>query len=63
MGQFEERSYFHWADWLVFATMLLISAAAGIWHFKKAQKSNTEVYLLGGKGMSLYPVSASLVAR
>lgn len=63
MSEMEERSYFHWADWFVFSLMLLISAAAGIWHFRKAQKSNTEDYLLGGKGMSLYPVSASLVAR
>lgn len=62
MSEMEERSYFHWADWFVFSLMLLISAAAGIWHFRKAQKSNTEDYLLGGKGMSLYPVSASLVA-
>ncbi|XP_033219008.1 sodium-coupled monocarboxylate transporter 2-like [Belonocnema kinseyi] len=62
MVTLDQRAYFHWADWLVFGTMLSISAAAGIWHFKKAQKSNTEDYLLGGKGMSLFPVSASLIA-
>ena len=59
----EERSFFHWADWTVFGSMLLISAGAGIWHFKKAQKSNTEDYLLGGKGMNIFPVTASLIAR
>ncbi|XP_003704114.2 sodium-coupled monocarboxylate transporter 1 [Megachile rotundata] len=57
-----ERGYFHWADWLVFALMLAVSAAAGLWHYRRAQKSSTEDYLLGGKSMGLFPVSASLVA-
>ncbi|XP_012275282.1 sodium-coupled monocarboxylate transporter 1 isoform X2 [Orussus abietinus] len=57
-----ERWYFHWADWLVFVLMLVISAAAGLWHFRRAQKSNTEEYLLGGNKMGLFPVSASLIA-
>ncbi|GAB1864998.1 Sodium-coupled monocarboxylate transporter 1 [Camponotus japonicus] len=57
-----ERGYFHWIDWLVFALMLFISAAAGLWHFKRAQKSNTQDYLLGGRSLGLFPVSASLVA-
>ncbi|KAG6798096.1 sodium-coupled monocarboxylate transporter 1 isoform X1 [Apis mellifera caucasica] len=62
MLETEERGYFHWADWLVFALMLAVSAAAGLWHYKGAQKSSTEDYLLGGKSMTLLPVSASLVA-
>ncbi|XP_029048825.1 sodium-coupled monocarboxylate transporter 1-like isoform X2 [Osmia bicornis bicornis] len=62
MLEIEERGYFHWADWLVFALMLAVSAAAGLWHYRRAQKSSTEDYLLGGKSMSLFPVSASLVA-
>ncbi|KAL6258811.1 hypothetical protein P5V15_010757 [Pogonomyrmex californicus] len=57
-----ERGYFHWIDWLVFALMLLVSAAAGLWHFRRAQKSNTQDYLLGGRSLGLFPVSASLVA-
>ncbi|XP_011167300.1 sodium-coupled monocarboxylate transporter 1 [Solenopsis invicta] len=57
-----ERGYFHWIDWLVFAFMLLVSAAAGLWHFKRAQKSSTQDYLLGGRNLGLFPVSASLVA-
>ncbi|XP_076223835.1 sodium-coupled monocarboxylate transporter 1 [Nomia melanderi] len=57
-----ERGYFHWADWLVFGVMLAVSAAAGLWHYRKAQKSSTEDYLLGGKSLGLFPVSASLVA-
>lgn len=58
-----ERGYFHWIDWLVFALMLLVSAAAGLWHFRRAQKSSTQDYLLGGRSLGLFPVSASLVAR
>ena len=42
--------------------MLAVSAAAGLWHYRKAQKSSTEDYLLGGRSMALFPVSASLVA-
>ncbi|XP_076618396.1 sodium-coupled monocarboxylate transporter 1 [Colletes latitarsis] len=62
MEEMPERGYFHWADWLVFGLMLAVSAAAGLWHYRKAQKSSTEDYLLGGTSMSLFPVSASLVA-
>ncbi|KMQ98114.1 sodium-coupled monocarboxylate transporter 1 [Lasius niger] len=57
-----ERGYFHWIDWLVFALMLFVSAVAGLWHFRRAQKSNTQDYLLGGRSLGLFPVSASLVA-
>ncbi|XP_076162659.1 sodium-coupled monocarboxylate transporter 1 [Ptiloglossa arizonensis] len=62
MVETAERGYFHWADWLVFGMMLVVSAAAGLWHYRKAQKSSTEDYLLGGRSMGLFPVSASLVA-
>ncbi|KAK0091545.1 hypothetical protein PV326_003050 [Microctonus aethiopoides] len=58
----EERWYFHWMDWLVFTLMLLFSAAAGIWHYKKANSSTTLEYLLGRRGLGIFPVSASLIA-
>lgn len=58
-----ERWYFHWVDWLVFGAMLGLSASAGLWHFRRARKSTTLEYLLGGSNMGLYPVAASLVAR
>lgn len=57
-----ENGHFHWVDWLVFAAMLTISAAAGLWHYRSAQKSTVENYLLGGRKLSLWPVSASLIA-
>ncbi|XP_076238147.1 sodium-coupled monocarboxylate transporter 1 [Calliopsis andreniformis] len=62
MEETQERGYFHWADWLVFGLMLAVSAAAGLWHYRKAQKSSTEDYLLGGRSLGLFPVSASLIA-
>lgn len=58
-----ERWYFHWVDWLVFATMLSVSAGAGLWQYRRVRKVNTEDYLLGGKSLGVFPVSASLVAR
>lgn len=57
-----ERGYFHWADWLVFAGMLTVSAASGIWHYRSAQQSSIEDYLLGGRKLRLWPVAASLIA-
>lgn len=63
MNTNEERWYFHWVDWMIFALMLLISAGAGLWHYRKTKHANTEDYLLGGKDLKLIPVSASLVAR
>ncbi|XP_008553145.1 sodium-coupled monocarboxylate transporter 1 isoform X2 [Microplitis demolitor] len=57
-----ERWYFHWADWLVFGTMLSFSAGAGIWHFKKASQSTTLEYLLGRTSLNVFTVSASLIA-
>ncbi|KAL7298372.1 hypothetical protein TKK_0008713 [Trichogramma kaykai] len=58
----QERWYFHWLDWTFFAFMLLVSAGAGLWHYRKVRHANTEDYLLGGKSLKLVPVSASLVA-
>ncbi|XP_035721093.1 sodium-coupled monocarboxylate transporter 2-like isoform X1 [Vespa mandarinia] len=57
-----EKGHFHWVDWLVFTIMLTISAGAGIWHYKSAQQSSVENYLLGGRKLRLWPVSASLIA-
>ncbi|KAJ8670314.1 hypothetical protein QAD02_001573 [Eretmocerus hayati] len=62
MDMDQERWYFHWLDWMLFGVMLSVSAGAGIWHHRKAKHANTEEYLLGGKDLALFPVSASLVA-
>ncbi|XP_034950469.1 sodium-coupled monocarboxylate transporter 1-like [Chelonus insularis] len=62
MVESPEKWYFHWADWVVFGLMLCFSASAGIWHFRNAKKSTTLEYLLGGKSLGIFPVSASLIA-
>lgn len=55
---------FSWYDYLLFSFMLLISAFIGVYFgcFGDKQSSAKE-YLLGGKEMSVIPVSISLVAR
>ncbi|XP_068989526.1 sodium-coupled monocarboxylate transporter 1 isoform X1 [Neodiprion pinetum] len=57
-----DRWYLHWSDWIVFIAMLCASATAGLWHYFRSKKYNTEEYLLGGHHMGLLPVSSSLIA-
>lgn len=54
---------FHWADYLIFVLTLVISAAIGIWYaWKDKRKQNTSDFLLGGREMTLFPVTLSLMA-
>ena len=54
---------FHWADYLVFITSLVISAAIGIFYaWKDRRRQNTQEFLLGGRKMSIFPVTLSLIA-
>ncbi|CAK8694363.1 unnamed protein product [Clavelina lepadiformis] len=49
------------ADYVVFALMLSVSTAIGIFYvIKDRKKQNIEEYLLGGRSMSAYPVAFSL---
>ncbi|GBP13178.1 Sodium-coupled monocarboxylate transporter 1 [Eumeta japonica] len=61
----EVRKYhqqFLWIDYLVFVVMLAICGCVGIYFgFVKKQKS-AQQYLMGGRNMSLMPVTFSLVA-
>lgn len=52
-------------DYSIFTIMLGLSALIGIYFgfISKKKQNNTEEYLLGGKSMSTFPVSASLIAR
>jgi len=59
----EERSTFHWADYLVFALSLVASLAVGVYHaIKDRKKTNNEDYLMAGRSMSVIPVTASTFA-
>ncbi|CAK8694368.1 unnamed protein product [Clavelina lepadiformis] len=49
------------ADYVVFALMLSVSTAIGIFYvIKDRKKQNIEEYLMGGRSMSAYPVAFSL---
>jgi Na+/proline symporter len=59
----EEINYFHWADYLVFVIMLIISAGIGIifgWIDRK--KKSTKDFLLGGGDLKVFPVGISILA-
>ncbi|XP_055642806.1 sodium-coupled monocarboxylate transporter 1-like [Toxorhynchites rutilus septentrionalis] len=51
-------------DYAIFTAMLLLSALIGVYFgfVSKIKQNNTKEYLLGGKTMSKFPVSASLIA-
>lgn len=51
-------------EYIVFGTMLGLSALIGIYYgwYKGNQNTVTE-YMLGGKAMGIFPISMSLIAR
>ena len=55
---------FHWVDYLIFILMLAVSASIGIFYAirDKRSKQTTTNFLLGGRRMSLLPVTLSLMA-
>lgn len=55
---------FNVVEYAVFGTMLGLSALIGIYYgwYKGNQNTVTE-YMLGGKTMSIFPISMSLIAR
>ncbi|KAK9722165.1 Sodium:solute symporter family [Popillia japonica] len=58
----EERIEFSWHDYGVFGLMLALSTTVGVYFgFIKRQVTSND-YLLGGKNMSIIPVSSSLIA-
>lgn len=57
--------HFSIIDYTLFIAMLLLSALIGIYFgfISKRKQNNTDEYLLGGKSMNPFPISASLIAR
>ncbi len=53
---------FGWEEYFVFALMLCVSAAIGIYFWWRGQKNNAE-FLMGGRSMGTLPMSMSLLAR
>ncbi|KAK3610276.1 hypothetical protein CHS0354_029736 [Potamilus streckersoni] len=57
------RNTFHWADYLIFILTLVISALVGIFFaWKDKRDQSTANFLLGGRQMSILPVTLSLMA-
>ncbi|XP_046364591.2 sodium-dependent multivitamin transporter-like [Haliotis rufescens] len=57
------RATFHWADYLIFVLTLLLSAAIGVFYaWRDRKKTDTTESLLGGRSMSILPVTLSLMA-
>lgn len=52
-------------DYAVFVGMLTISAAIGVYQACKSRRNVDAVreYLVGGRAMSIFPISMSLIAR
>lgn len=55
--------HFGWPDYVVFALMLLMCAAIGVYFGFCVGKTSTSEYLMGGRNMKTFPVSMSLIAR
>ena len=56
---------FHWADYVIFIIVLLISTGIGIYYAiktRKSQGSGSDELLTGGKKLSVVPVTLSLLA-
>lgn len=58
------RPGFVWADYAIFAAMLVISVAIGLFHtFRKSSKEmSTDDFFTGGRSMMAVPVGLSLCA-
>eukprot|EP00794_Sanderia_malayensis_P017920 gene17920-19701_t len=56
------ENVFSVADYVVFACMLLVSSAIGIYHAYGGKQSSTKEYLMAGKSMHVFPIFVSLLA-
>ncbi|XP_076224195.1 sodium-coupled monocarboxylate transporter 2 isoform X2 [Nomia melanderi] len=64
MADEDTQRTFDLVDSAVFAGMLGVSAGVGVYHAYKSRKSTDAVreYLVGGRNMSIFPISMSLIA-
>lgn len=60
----ESPAFFHWEDYSVLATMLIVSCAIGVFYAYFGEKQTTsDDFLLGGSSMGTFPMALSLAAR
>ena len=60
----ERRDLFGWEEYVVFALLLLVSAAIGIFYgfFSGGKQKTTSEYLMANRTMGLFPMSMSVIA-
>ncbi|XP_073943999.1 sodium-coupled monocarboxylate transporter 1 [Choristoneura fumiferana] len=59
----ESPALFHWEDYSVLATMLIVSCAIGVFYAYFGEKQTTsDDFLLGGSSMGTFPMALSLAA-
>ena len=52
---------FHWADYLVFALTLLLSATIGVFYaYRDRRRTTVEEYMMAGRKMPILPVTVSM---
>ena len=56
---------FHWVDYVVFVTAIIISLAIGIYHagcscLNKKKQTTVSEYLVGGRNLRPFPVGVSM---
>jgi len=62
MSGMETASYtLEWYEYIVFGTVL--AASSGIGYFFKSKDTTNEDFLMGGRKMSIPPVTLSLICR
>ncbi|KAL2723926.1 sodium-coupled monocarboxylate transporter 1-like [Vespula squamosa] len=62
IGHKLEYLTFGWTDYMLFISLLGISIIIGVYFGFFKKQDNTTEYLLGGKTMSFFPISMSLIA-
>lgn len=63
IGHKLEYLTFGWTDYMLFVSLLGVSIIIGVYFGFFKKQDNTTEYLLGGKTMSFFPISMSLIAR
>ncbi|XP_064627909.1 sodium-coupled monocarboxylate transporter 1-like isoform X2 [Lineus longissimus] len=54
---------FHWADYILFVIVLIVSAAIGVYYgFTGLRQKTTSEFFLGGRNMPFFPVTISILA-
>ncbi|KAF4532953.1 hypothetical protein B566_EDAN000641 [Ephemera danica] len=60
----QDDRLFDWSDYLVFAGMLAVSAAIGLYHgCRRGKQQSSDEFLVGSRQLGTVPVALSMLAR